>query len=149
MKTRIAALGVLALTAAVLLAWDLLAQAPAATASLPPVVESHYKIAPGKTDEWLSLYRAHHLPILQEMQREGRISDITIYKPFLHQGGPPWDFKVILRFRDFEAFGDRPHEEAVAHRLYSDWAAHQRAEQRRWEITDRHWDDIMVEVPAE
>lgn len=118
-------------------------------AEAQPVVESYYKIAPGKTDEWLELYRTHHLPILREMQREGRILSITIYKPFLHQGGPPWDFKVILRFRDFTAFGDRAHEEAIARRLYADWEDHQRSEQRRWTVTDHHWDDIMSEVPAE
>lgn len=125
------------------------AQAPLATGDMQPVVESYYKIAPGKTDEWLELYRAQHLPILQERRRAGQILDITIYRPFLHQGGPEWDFKVILRYRDFAALGDRAAQDAIERRLYKDWDAHQQAERRRWEITARHWDDLMVEVPRD
>jgi len=123
------------------------AQAP--TTADRPVVASYYKIAPGKTDEWLARYRAQHLPILKELQREGRILSITLYKPFLHQGGPEWDFQVTLVWRDFAAMGDRAHEAAVERRLFSDWEAHRRDEQRRWEITARHWDDLMTELPSE
>lgn len=125
-----------------------LAQAPAPPAGRP-VVESYYKLEPGKADEWLARYRTQHLPILKELQREGRLVSLTIYKPFLHQGAPEWDFKVILAWRDFSAFGDRAHEEAVERRLFPDWEAHRQDEQRRWEITARHWDDLMTELPAE
>jgi hypothetical protein len=121
----------------------------AAEEALQPLVESHYKIAPGKTDEWLERYTTQHLPILKEMRREGRILGITILRPFLHQGGPEWDFKVILRFRDFDAMGDRAHEEAIERRLFPDWEAHRQDEQHRWEITVRHWDDIMIEIPSQ
>ena len=114
-----------------------------------PVVASYYKLAPGKADEWLARYRAQHLPILKELQREGRIVSITLYRPVLHQGAPEWDFKVVLVWRDFAAFGDRAHEEAVERRLFSDWEAHKKDEQRRWEITARHWDDLMAALPAE
>ena len=124
------------------------AAAPAGDA-LEPVVESTYKIAGGKREEWLELYRRQHLPILQERQKQGQILDILIYGPFLHQGGPEWDFKVILRYRDFAALGDRRAQEAIERRLYPDWETHQKAERRRWEITERHWDDILVEVQEE
>lgn len=114
-----------------------------------PVEASYYKLAPGKADEWRARYRAQHLPILKELQREGRLVSITMYRPVLHQGAPEWDFKVVLVWRDFAAFGDRPHEEAVERRLFSDWEAHTKDEQRRWEITARHWDDLMAPLPAE
>jgi hypothetical protein len=45
--------------------------------------------------------------------------------------------------------GDRTGFEAIERRLYKDWEAHQKAEGRRWTITERHWDDLMVAVPAE
>ena len=122
------------------------AQAPPAAG---PVEASYYKLAPGKADEWLARYRAQHLPILKELQREGRLVSITMYRPVLHQGAPEWDFKVVLVWRDFAAFGDRAHEEAVERRLFSDWEAHKKDEQRRWEITARHWDDLMAALPAE
>lgn len=127
------------------------AQAPsaAAGAELQPVVESFYKIAPGKTDEWLELYRKEHLPVLEGRKREGHILEIRILRPFLHQGGPPWDFKVILTYRDFTALGDRAYFAAIERRLYPEWESHRKAERRRWEVTEKHWDDIMVEVAEE
>lgn len=149
MKIRLQLLGVLVFTVFVFLSATLPAQAPAATTEQQPVVESYYKIAPGKTDEWLELYRAQHLPILKERQKAGEILDIIIYRPFLHQGGPEWDFKIILRYRDFAALGDRSSFDAIERRLYTDWPAHQQAERHRWEITQRHWDDIMLVVPHE
>jgi len=131
------------------LTWNLMAQAPPASADSHPVVEGYYKIAPGKTEEWFQLYRTQHLPVLKQRQRDGHILKIEIYRPFLHQGAPPWDFKVILSYRDFSALGDRAGFEKIEHRLYTDWEAHQRAENHRWEITEKHWDDLMVGVPAE
>lgn len=148
MKKRFGFCGVLLLVAVLGIALGVGGQAPA-TGELQPVVESFYKIAPGKTDEWLALYRAQHLPVLEERKREGHILDIVILRPFLHQGGPPWDFKVILTYRDFTALGDRAHFDTIERRLYPDWEAHRAKERRRWEITDKHWDDIMVAVAAE
>ena len=140
---------VLSLAAVVCLAAGLTAQSPPATSEPGPVVESFYKLAPGKSEEWLEIYRTHHLPVLRELQREGRLVSITIYRPVLHQGGPPWDYKVILVWRDFDAFGDRAHEEAVEHRLFTAWLPHREAERRRWEITEKHWDDLMAVLPSD
>ncbi|MFQ5816800.1 MAG: hypothetical protein ACE5H2_02440 [Terriglobia bacterium] len=116
---------------------------------LQPVVESYYKLAPGKTEEWFALYTKEHLPILRARQQAGDIERIIIYRPFLHQGGPPWDYKVILVYRDFAALGNRAQSDAFERQLYSDWERHRRAERRRWEITAKHWDNIMVEVGAD
>ncbi len=149
MQKRYRLAGVFLLAAVLALGWGLEAQVPPASADSRPVVESYYRIAPGKADEWLELYRTQHLPVLKQRQREGHILQIVLYRPFLHQGEPAWDFKVILTYRDFAALGDRAGFEAIERRLYPDWDAHQRAERRRWEITVKHWDDIMVAVPAD
>ena len=145
MKRNVCFWGLVLLAA---LAWGVKAQAPPASADSHPVVESYYKISAGKTEAWLDLYRTQHLPVLKQRQRDGQILDIIIYRPVLHQGEPAWDFKVILKYRDFAALGDRAGFEAVERRLYPDWEAHQRAERQRWEITERHWDDLMVAQPV-
>ena len=146
MRLNLSSIAMVALAA---LGSGLAAQAPPASADSHPVVESYYKIAPGKADEWMELYRTQHLPILRQRQREGHILQIVIYRPFLHQGEPGWDFKVILSYRDFATLGDRAHFQAIERKLYPDWEAHQRAERRRWEITEKHWDDLMVAVPTD
>jgi hypothetical protein len=150
MKSRVAFL-ILAFSAFVLLSWHPSAQAlhperERGTPSAGPVVDSYYKLEPGKTDEWLELYRTQHLPILKERQKQGEIVDIVIYRPVLHQGAPAWDYKVTLVWRDFAAFGDNAGQLALERRLFPDWERHRQAERRRWEITAHHWDDLMVEV---
>lgn len=112
-----------------------------------PVIENYYKIAPGKDQEWLDLYKKWHLPMLKELQKEGRIISITIFRPQLHQGGPEWNYKVLLRYPSFAVLGDEEHSQAILKRLYPDQEALRANERRRWEITERHWDDLMVEVP--
>ena len=130
----------------VLLAGQAWAQAP----SRPqPVVESYYKLAPGKGEEWLSLYRKWHLPILEEQRKEGRILSITMYQPQLHTGAPAWDYKVILRYSSFGVMGDTAHTGEITRRLYPNEEELRKNERRRWEITERHWDDFMVEVPPQ
>jgi hypothetical protein len=131
------------------LAQILTAQAPPATGDPRVIVESYYKIVPRKTEEWLQLYRTHHLPVLKQRQQDGNIQQILIYRPLMHQGAPDWDFKVILIYRDAAAFGDRIGFEAVERKRYADWEGHQGAERQRWEMTTKHWDDLMVSVPAE
>src|SRR5207302_11163449 len=133
--------GGFAVPAVVTLTRRLEARAPPASADARPVVESYYMMAPGEADEWLELYRTQHLPVLKQRQREGRILQIVICRPFLHEGEPAWDFKVILAYLDFAALGDRTHFDAIERRLYPDWDAHQRAERHRWEITVKHRDD--------
>ena len=142
-------ISILGLLAVVFLVGQLEAQAPPSAAAAGPVVDSYYKLAPGKADEWLELYRSQHLPILKERQKKGEIVDILIYRPVLHQGAPPWDYKVTLVWQNFSAFGDHAAQEAVERRLYPDWEKHQQAERRRWEITAHHWDDLMARVPSE
>ncbi len=149
MKTRFSFLSGLIVAAILALVWSLEAQAPPASSDPRVMVEGYYKLAPGKVEEWFELYRTQHLPVLKERQRQGNILRIEIYRPFLHQGAPAWDFKVILTYRDFATLGDRAGFEAIERKLYPDWEAHQKAERHRWEITEKHWDDLMVGVPTE
>ena len=111
-----------------------------------PVIENHYKIAPGKSEEWLALYKKWHLPLLKKLQEEGRLLSIAIFRPHLHQGGPEWHFRVLLRFSSFAVLGDEEHNQGILLRLFPDQEELRKNEQRRWEITERHWDDLMVEV---
>lgn len=119
----------------------------AAQAPVQPVVESYYKLAPGKTDEWLALFKKWHLPILQERRKEGKILSITIYQPRLHQGLPAWDYKVVLKYADYAAMG-LP-DAAIIRKLYPNEEELRMNERRRWEITEKHWDDLATETPQQ
>jgi hypothetical protein len=41
------------------------------------------------------------------------------------------------------------YEPQIIRSLYPDKAVHGRDEKRRWELTEKHWDAVLKEVPLE
>ncbi len=121
----------------------------------PVTIEYYYKIAPGGMlpggpSEWLSLYLKNHHPILQQLKKEGLILSEKAYERRFHAESPAWDYKVVMVWRDWAAIQEAGTREAdIIRSLYPDKAAHEREEKRRWELTERHWDDVLREVPLE
>src|SRR2546427_6449169 len=73
MKNQSSLSGVFALAAVITLACGLEAQAPPASADSHPVVESYYKMVPGKADEWLELYRTRSEEHTSELQSQSNL----------------------------------------------------------------------------
>lgn len=40
-------------------------------------------------------------------------------------------------------------EPEIIRSLFPDKAGHDREEKRRWELTEKHWDDVLKEVPVD
>jgi hypothetical protein len=131
------------------------ARAAEGTAGGPVTVEYYYKIVPGGMmpggpSEWLTLYLKNHHPILQQLKKEGLILSERAYERRFHAESPAWDYKVVMVWRDWAALQDAAaREPEIIRSLYPDKAAHDREEKRRWELTERHWDDVLREVPLE
>ncbi len=125
-------------------------------ASGPSVtIEYYYKLVPGAmvpggTSEWLALYKKNHNPILKRLMKEGLILSEKAYERRFHAESPAWDYKVVMVWRDWAALQQaNEREPEIIRSLYPDRAAHDREEKRRWELTERHWDDVLKEVPLE
>jgi hypothetical protein len=111
------------------------------------VVESYYRAKWGRAEEFLRLYKKNHLPILEKLKEEGRILRIEAAKPRFHSTEDSrWDYRVTITFRDADAAHDPAHEETIKQQLYPSQDAHQREEERRFEILDAHWDVIVDAV---
>ena len=81
------------------------------------------------------------------MMKEGLILSEKAYERRFHAESPAWDYKVVMVWRDWSALeqaGGR--EPEIIRSLYPDKGNHDREEKRRWEITERHWDDVLKEV---
>jgi hypothetical protein len=119
------------------------------------VIEYYYKIVPGGMmpggpSEWLSLYLKNHHPILKQLAKEGLILSEKVYERRFHAESPAWDYKVVMVWRDWAALEEASKREPeIIRSLYPDKAAHDREEKRRWELTERHWDDVLKEVPLD
>ena len=116
----------------------------------PVTIEYYYKLAPGGVSEWLGLYLKNHNPILRQMMKEGLILSEKAYERRFHAESPAWDYKVVMVWRDWSALEQASaREPEIIRSLYPDKAGHDREEKRRWELTERHWDDVLKEVPLQ
>ena len=106
----------------------------------PVTVEYYYKTRWGFHDEWLDLFRRNHWPLLREGIRSGRMLDVKLYQPRFHgDGRADWDVMVTITYRDWAAIEAHSEAELVA-RLFPDRQRHRADEQRRFELTEAHWD---------
>jgi hypothetical protein len=107
----------------------------------PYVIEYYYKARWGYADEFISLFKKNHYPVLRRQVETGRILQVSAVKPRYHSTEEGrWDYRVTIVFKDVKAANDSTGEEAIIKQLYSDQAAFRREEQRRFDILIAHWD---------
>lgn len=112
--------------------------------------EYYYRIKWGSAEEFKRLYQRNHEPIMREMQKQGFVTQMEMEEPFTHlAGGPRWDLRVTVVFRDAasaiqvggefdKAFG------AAEERLYPDKKTFDAEEARRFSLLEDHWDVIVT-----
>ena len=126
------------------------APASAAPAAQAVTLEGYYRIKWGQGKRFKELYERNHAPILRELQRAGLILSIRMEEPLMHMaGGPRWDLRVTLTFRDPEvavAVGgtfDKAYA-AAQKKLYPDKAKLDAEENERFSLLEEHWDVLVV-----
>jgi hypothetical protein len=119
-----------------------------ASAQTRDIIEvSYYRIKGGHKAEWLALYKKNHLPILQDHQQTGLITSIEIFEIAFHEIEPGWDYQVVMRMKDWAALDEmEKRDDEVRKRLYPNKEQFDKEENRRWEITERHWDEAIRPV---
>lgn len=115
---------------------------PQASTDKPYVMEYYYKTAWGHQKEFLDLFLKNHFPLLQEIQKSGRILALKIETPANHMTEDSrWDYRVTIIYKtSMLATTANPDEEALVKKLYPDQSTFQKEEQRRFEILLAHWD---------
>jgi hypothetical protein len=113
----------------------------AAASQQPFVVEYYYTTKWGHADEFFSLFKKNHLPVLLKQVELGRLLQVTATKPRYHTTEEArWDYRVTIVFKNASAANDDFDEAALAKQLFPDQETFKREEQRRFEILDAHWD---------
>lgn len=116
-------------------------------ADKPYVVEYYYKARWGYADEFISLFKKNHYPVLKKQVEMGRMLSVTAVKPRYHTTEEGrWDYRVTIVFKNLAAAHDSGSEEALIKQLYPDQTTFKREEQRRFEILLAHWDVPLVAV---
>jgi len=113
----------------------------------PFVADYYYKAKWGYADEFITLFKKNHFPVLKKQMESGRIVSVTAAKPRYHatEDGR-WDYRVTIVFKNAAVANDPSGEEAIIKRLFPDQETYRREEQRRFEILLAHWDVPVVNV---
>jgi hypothetical protein len=107
----------------------------------PFVVEYYYKTKWGHAEEFLTLFKKNHYPVLKKEMELGRILKVSMTAPRYHttEDGR-WDYRVTIVFKSAAIESDNFDSAALIKQLYPDQDTYKKEEQRRFEILDAHWD---------
>jgi hypothetical protein len=116
----------------------------------PLTIESYYKVKWGYVDEFISLWKKNHYPLLKKLQEKGDILSIKAEEPVIHSGEDTrWDFKVTITFKTEHLALDYSIVDPYKKVLFLDQEVYAKAEQHRFELLISHWDVVVEELPLD
>jgi hypothetical protein len=122
----------------------LLQPGPASGQTSPPqsdkpyIVEWVYRVKWGHKEEFFDIFRKYQIPVLEKEKQLGYVTDYSIYSPKLHTSEDSrWDYRVIIVYKNQIS---TDHAEEISDQLFPDRETLKKEEQRRWELTENHWD---------
>jgi hypothetical protein len=115
------------------------AASPAASAAEKPyLVEWVYKVKWGYADEFWQLFKKYQIATLNREKELGYVTSYTVYRPGLHAGEDSrWEYRIVITYKNISSSG---HGSEVEKQLFPDQATMKREENRRWELTEAHYD---------
>lgn len=113
----------------------------------PFVVEYYYKVKWGYADEFITLFKKNHYPLLKKQVEMGRMLQVSAVAPRYHMTEDGrWDYRVTIVFKNAAVANDGFDEKALIQEMYPDQATYKKEEQRRFEILEAHWDLPLKDV---
>lgn len=116
-------------------------------AEKPFVVEYYYKAKWGHAEEFLTLFRKNHYPVLKKEVELGRMLRVSGMTPVYHttEDGR-WDYRITIVYKSAAVAHDNYDSAALIKQMYPDQETYKKEEQRRFEILDAHWDLPVKEL---
>jgi hypothetical protein len=116
----------------------------------PYVIEFYYKTKWGHADEFITLFRKNHYPLLKKELEMGRLLKVTAVAPVYHttEDGR-WDYRVTIVYRNAAVANDGYDSTTLQKQLFPDQETYKKEEQRRFEILEAHWDLPIKDVDLE
>jgi hypothetical protein len=113
----------------------------------PFVIEYYYKAKWGHAEEFLTLFKKNHYPVLKKEIELGRMLRVTMAGPRYHttEDGR-WDYRVTIVFKNAAIANDSFDSAPMIKQLYPDQETYKKEEQRRFEILEAHWDLPIKDV---
>jgi hypothetical protein len=115
------------------------AAAPAVSSSEKPyMVEWVYKVKWGYADEFWQLFKKYQIATLNREKELGYVTSFTVYRPGYHAWEDSrWEYRIVITYKNISSSG---HGSQVEKLLFPDQTTMKREENRRWELTEAHYD---------
>ena len=116
----------------------------------PFVVEYYYKAKWGHAEEFLTLFKKNHYPLLKKEVEMGRMLKVSVAAPAYHttEDGR-WDYRVTIVFKNAAVAHDNFDSQALLKQMFPDQETYKKEEQRRFEILEAHWDLPVKDVDVD
>jgi hypothetical protein len=106
--------------------------------SQPYIVEWVYKVKWGYQDEFWQIFQKYQIATLNKEKELGSVMKYEVFRPGLHTSEDHrWDYRIVIYYKDVASSSQGS---KVEKQLFPDQAKMKREEQRRWELTEMHWD---------
>ena len=113
----------------------------------PYAIEYYYKAKWGHAEEFLTLFKKNHYPVLKKEMELGRMLKVNMVTPRYHMTEDErWDYRVTIVFKTAAIANDNFDSSGIIKQLYPDQETYRKEEQRRFEILDAHWDLPIKDV---
>src|SRR5579863_2173803 len=110
----------------------------ASSADKTYMVEWVYKVKWGYADEFWQLFKKYQIATLNREKELGYVTSYTVYRPGYHTGEDSrWEYRIVITYKDISS---SRHGSEVEKQLFPDQATMKREENRRWELTEAHYD---------
>jgi hypothetical protein len=110
----------------------------ASPADRPYLVEWVYKVKWGYADEFWEIFKKYQIAALNREKELGYVTSYTVYRPGLHTGEDTrWEYRVVITYKNQASSS---HGAEVEKALFPDRETQKREENRRWQITEAHYD---------
>lgn len=113
----------------------------------PFVIEYYYKTKWGHAEEFITLFKKNHYPLLRKQVEMGRFLKVSAVAPVYHttEDGR-WDYRVTIVYKNAAVAHDGYDSSGLMKQLFPDQETYKKEEQRRFEILDGHWDLPIKDV---
>jgi hypothetical protein len=104
----------------------------------------------GYAEEFISLYKKNHYPLLKKALEKGDLISIKIEKPRQHGAEDGrWEYRITLVFKSVQLAFDPNLTEPYKKAIYPDLEKLKKEEQHRFELLVAHWDLEVQSVDLE
>lgn len=107
------------------------------------VIINYLSLNPEEANAWMTLFKKHFQPPLDELQQQGALRDWHLFVPGLHHPGSHWTHALVLVFKDRAAQGTA--EKRLREALTAMPAAESKMFLEAIDL-DKHFDDEWLEV---